>query len=191
MPHHVADIEEPNAPSPDEAYAELEAVLRSPAFERSDRLQRFLRFICELTLKGESARINEYLIGSEVFQRGASYSPSEDSIVRRQALTLRQKLQEYYATEGKDHTIRIELPVGRYVPLFRRAEPPAQVMPAPAAEPASAPAAVPQISRELKPGWWKPAVAAALFIGGIGAGALLFRPAPHDPQPIGNAVREI
>jgi hypothetical protein len=97
-------------------------VLRSPAFERSARLRRFLRFICELSLKGESSRINEYLIGSEVFQRGPGYSPNEDSIVRRQALTLRQKLQEYYSADGRDHGVRIELPVGRYVPIFRRIE---------------------------------------------------------------------
>lgn len=190
MPHHVADIEEPNAPSPDEAYAELDAVLRSPAFERSERLQRFLRFICDLTLKGESARINEYLIGSEVFQRGASYSPSEDSIVRRQALTLRQKLQEYYAAEGKDHSVRIELPVGRYVPVFRRIEL-AAVKAASPLPTAAEPAATPQVARRLQPAWWKGAAAAALFVAGIGAGALLFRPAAREAQPIANAVREI
>lgn len=106
----------------DEAQRELEAVLRSPAFERSERLQRFLRYICELTLRGESARINEYLIGSEVFRKGPDYSPHVDSIVRRQAHTLRQKLQEYYSGEGADHTVHIELPVGRYVPAFRRVE---------------------------------------------------------------------
>jgi hypothetical protein len=98
--------------------------LRSPGFERSERLQRFLRYICELTLNGESARINEYLIGSEVFRKGVDYNPNEDSIVRRQAHTLRQKLQEYYAGEGSGHAIRIELPVGRYVPVFRRNEQP-------------------------------------------------------------------
>ena len=106
----------------EEIRAELQAVLQSAAFERSDKLQKFLRFICELTLQGEGWRINEYLIGSEVFLRGPSYSPSEDSIVRRQAHSLRQKLQEYYAGEGKTNAIHIELPVGRYVPGFRRVE---------------------------------------------------------------------
>ncbi|HYZ87063.1 MAG TPA: hypothetical protein VE621_21790 [Bryobacteraceae bacterium] len=191
MPHHAADIEEPNVPSPDEAYAELEAVLRSPAFERSERLQRFLRFICELTLKGESARINEYLIGSEVFQRGASYSPSEDSIVRRQALTLRQKLQDYYANEGKDHSVKIELPVGRYVPVFKRIEPPPQAIPAAPPQTAPPPAPPPQVAHKVRPGWWKFGAAALCFVAGLGAGAFMFRPAPTERQPIGTAVREI
>ena len=71
-------------------------------------------------MRGESGRINEYLIGAEVFLRGPNYSPSEDSVVRRQAHTLRQKLQEYYAGEGLLNPVRIELPVGRYIPVFRR-----------------------------------------------------------------------
>ena len=106
--------------SVEQAQAELENVLRSPSFERSERLKRFLRCICEMTLQGEASRINEYLLGLEVFQRGPDYSPNDDSVVRRQAHTLRHKLQEYYAGEGKTHEVRIELPVGRYVPAFRR-----------------------------------------------------------------------
>jgi len=109
-----------SAVSAEEAQSELEAVLHSQQLERSERLQKFLRYVCELTLRGESSKVNEYLIGSEVFQRGANYSPTEDSVVGRQAHTLRQKLQEYYASEGRDHLVRIELPVGRYVPSFQR-----------------------------------------------------------------------
>jgi len=135
MPQDALDLDHSSV-SNAEVQAELEAVLRAPAFERSERLQRFLRYICELTLSGESGRINEYLIGSEVFRKGVDYNPNEDSIVRRQAHTLRQKLQEYYAGEGSDHAIRIELPVGRYVPVFRRKE---QINPSPAAEPAAVP----------------------------------------------------
>ena len=123
MPQDVAAAESSSA-SAGEIQAELESVLRSPGFERSERLQNFLRYIVELTVKGEAPRINEYLIGSEVFRKGANYNPNEDSIVRRQAHTLRQKLQEFYSTEGREHEIRIELPVGRYVPVFRRQERP-------------------------------------------------------------------
>jgi len=106
--------------SAEEVRTELDAVFRSPLFSRAERSRRFLGFICELTLQGDSARINEYLIGSEVFQRGKDYSTAEDSIVRRQALELRQKLDLYYAKEGRNDPIRIELPIGHYVPVFRR-----------------------------------------------------------------------
>src|SRR5262249_33625552 len=104
--------------APEEVYAELESLVRSPVFSRSEKLHRFLRLVCETTVQGGGAQINEYLIGSEVFKRGSDYNPSEDSIVRRHAHVMRQKLQEYYATEGADHAIRIEMPVGRYVPVF-------------------------------------------------------------------------
>ena len=51
-----------------EMEAELQAVLRSSAFERSEKLRRFLQYICDLTMRGESGRINEYLIGAEVLK---------------------------------------------------------------------------------------------------------------------------
>jgi hypothetical protein len=116
MPQNLTD----RPVSAAEARAELDRVLRSPTFQRSDRLQKFLQFVSELTLNGESSRINEYLIGSEVFQRGPDYSPNEDSIVRRQAHTLRRKLQEHYDSDGRESAVRIELPTGAYIPVFRR-----------------------------------------------------------------------
>jgi hypothetical protein len=202
MPRNAVEVEQPNPPSEQEAYAELESILRSDSFQRSERLQRFLRFICEMTLKGEGARINEYLIGSEVFQRGDRYSPSEDSIVRRQALTLRQKLQEYYADESKEHTVRIELPVGRYVPVFRRLDPPKPA----AVDDLSVSEGYQALENGRRPsvgswksdpresawnGKWKAAAAIVVFAAGLGAGAVLFRRAPQEALPIGPAVREI
>ena len=61
MPQRVTD----SPVSAAEARAELDRVMRSPTFQRAERLQKFLQFVCELTLNGEASRINEYLIGSE------------------------------------------------------------------------------------------------------------------------------
>ncbi len=124
---------------PAEAFAAIEKICRSRVFERSERLQGFFRYVCERTLSGESSRINEYLIATEVFHRGTDYSSGDDSIVRRQAHALRQKLQQYYADEGRQDSIRIDLPVGRYVPVFRRngTAPAAQSAPVTAATPVS------------------------------------------------------
>jgi hypothetical protein len=99
--------------------AELESILQSAGFRRSERHSRFLRFVCEATLRGEGAHLNEHLVAHSVFDRGTDYSPGEDSVVRRQAYSLRQKLQEYYKGDGKNDPVRIELPVGRYVPTFQ------------------------------------------------------------------------
>jgi hypothetical protein len=118
--------------------AELDAVLGSAGFRKSERHSRFLRFVCESTLNGEGSQLNEFLIAQAVFDRGADYSPGEDSVVRRQAYSLRQKLQDYYSNEGSRDPVRIALPVGHYVPTFSfvteqqpvaRSEPPALASP--------------------------------------------------------------
>jgi hypothetical protein len=108
----------PITPTPDAILAQLERICNSATLERSERLRSFLTYVCEAALRGESDRVSEYVIGVEVFQRGDDFSPVEDSIVRRTAHALRQKLHRYYETEGREDLVRIELPVGRYFPVF-------------------------------------------------------------------------
>ncbi len=120
MSLHGVETNLGTAPLPDEVRTELERILSTPALRRSDRQSRFLRFVCEATLQGDGLKLNEVLIAHEVFGRGSEYSPGEDAVVRRQAHSLRQKLQEYYASDGAKDTVRIDLPVGRYVPVFTR-----------------------------------------------------------------------
>lgn len=98
--------------------AQLDRIVHSDALKRSRRLQQFLLYVANVTLAGEASKINEYLLGVEVFERGADYNAADDSIVRRQAHALRHKLAEYYSTEGKHDPIRIEIPLGHYVPAF-------------------------------------------------------------------------
>ena len=134
-------------PDEEAVRAELDAILNSLQFKRSERNSKFLRFVCETTLNGEAFKLNEYLIAHAVFDRGQDYSSGEDSVVRRQAHSLRQKLQEYYAHEGATDHVRIELPLGRYVPTFSSvatareplAAEPVAVPLAPVAEPPSRP----------------------------------------------------
>ena len=142
------------ATPPDEeaVRAHLDSILNSAPFKRSERHCRFLRFVCETTLKSEAFKLNEYLIAHAVFDRGDDYSSGEDSVVRRQAYSLRQKLQEYYASEGARDTVRIELPVGRYVPTFSSAAPARQtITPAPPVPPTTERVEIPQ-SRPPSPG---------------------------------------
>lgn len=100
--------------------AQLDRLTRSEGLKRSPRLQQFLRYVTEVTLAGQGSTINEYLLGVEVFERGPDYNAADDSIVRRQAHALRHKLTEYYASEGRQDPIRIEIPLGHYVPIFER-----------------------------------------------------------------------
>lgn len=98
---------------------ELSRILRSAMFIQSDRLGRFLQFTVNATLDGGGEMLKEYLIGTEVYDRPASYRPSEDSIVRSEARRLRNKLREYYQSLGKNNSVVIEYRPGSYMPLFR------------------------------------------------------------------------
>jgi Tfp pilus assembly protein PilF len=96
----------------------LAALLDSPQFVRSHRLRRFLEFVVECKITGRDDEIQEYTIGLEVFDRGESFDPRSDSIVRVEARRLRNRLADYYAKEGKRAPIRIVLPERGYTPLF-------------------------------------------------------------------------
>ena len=100
--------------------AQIDRVLASRQFARAEKLGRFLRFVTEETLEGRAASVKESVIGLAVFGRSpTSYDPGINPIVRVQAGRLRAKLLEYYAQEGTEDLLLIELPRGRYVPQFR------------------------------------------------------------------------
>ncbi len=101
---------------------QLGRILRSKAFIKSEKLCRFLRFVVEHVLTDNSACLKEYLVGVEVYDRKPPYDPSQDSIVRTEARRLRNKLKEYYATEGRDDPMYIYLRPGSYVPTFQPRE---------------------------------------------------------------------
>jgi TolB-like protein len=105
-------------PGPDEIRAALERILASASFAGSARLGRFVRFVVERSLAGEAARLKEYAIGVEVFDRTGEYDPRVDSIVRVEAGRLRTKLDEYYAAAGSGEAVRIALKKGSYAPSF-------------------------------------------------------------------------
>lgn len=81
---------------------------------------RFLRFVVERSLAGEGERLKEYVIGTEVFDRGTDYDPRVDSIVRVEAGRLRTKLAEYYRNGGTADEVRIGLNKGSYAPFFEQ-----------------------------------------------------------------------
>jgi Tol biopolymer transport system component len=106
--------------SPDELDRQLDRILASQTFAKSHRLQNLLRYTVERIKTGSGEPIKEYLLAVEVFGRKPSFDPRYDSIVRVQASRLREKLEKYYATEGRDDTILITVPKGAYVPTIER-----------------------------------------------------------------------
>jgi hypothetical protein len=100
----------------------LSRILSSHEFRASKRSQDFLRYIVEHTLNGQADFLKERTIGIEVFGRSTDYDPSEDATVRVKASEVRKRLGLYYADQGAQDRVRIELPLGSYVPEFRVAE---------------------------------------------------------------------
>jgi hypothetical protein len=83
-----------------------------------NRLVQLLTFVVSSTLRGEATQLKETTIGVSVFGRSPDYDPKLDTIVRSQAWRLRAKLKKYYASEGADEHVIIDIPVGHYVPAF-------------------------------------------------------------------------
>jgi serine/threonine-protein kinase len=106
-------------PSPEEVRAQVDRILASRFFARSERLCRFLRFCVEHTLEEKGNQLKEQLVGVEVFDRKGDYDPRTDPIVRVEAMRLRSKLKAYYTSTGRPDCVFIELPKGAYVPAFK------------------------------------------------------------------------
>ena len=98
---------------------QLDRILSSKVFRQADRLKRFLTFAVNETLAGRGEQLKEFVIGVEVFGKGAGFDPRNDPIVRVQARRLRGQLSRYYRDEGQSDEILIELPKGGYTPSFR------------------------------------------------------------------------
>jgi hypothetical protein len=113
----------PEGISIDDVQAELDRILASVTFARTERLSRLLRFVVTRTIDGQGEQLKEYLLGVEVFDRRQSYDPRIDPIVRVDAARLRSKLREYYEKEGRDDAVLIDFNKGSYVPTFQRAAP--------------------------------------------------------------------
>jgi len=90
--------------------------------------------LAEKALSGDSENIKEYTVGLDVFGKPSSYDPRQESTVRMHVARLRQKLGEYYRTEGLDDPIIVDLPKGGFRVTFDprpiEAEPILQMAPA-------------------------------------------------------------
>ena len=104
-------------------WAVVTRVCNSQCFHSSARLRDFLFYVSDCALRNCAEEATEQHIGIHVFQRAPGYNSSEDSIVRTHARLLRQKLSEYFSTEGAEEDVVIEIPKGHYLPVFRDRNP--------------------------------------------------------------------
>ena len=98
---------------------QIDRILGSESFRASETLRRLLKFLADKSLSGEADNLKEYSIGVDALGRPSTYDPRHDSTVRIHVGRLRQRLREYYQTEGKDDLTVIELPKGAFKLAFQ------------------------------------------------------------------------
>jgi len=97
---------------------QLETILNSHVFRSSERCKQFLSYVVKHTLEGHDEHLKERTIGVELFHRPPMYATGEDPVVRVKATEVRRRLAQYYLEESHAPEVRIEIPVGSYIPEF-------------------------------------------------------------------------
>lgn len=114
-------VRRPEAPA---VLSQLERILASDGFQHSRRYPALLRHVVEKTVAGETDDLKERVLGIAVFGRAPDYDTSSDPVVRTTASEVRKRLEDYYSKADRAGELRITLPVGTYIPIFRNAAAP-------------------------------------------------------------------
>jgi hypothetical protein len=122
----------------DTSYAQVERVLNSATFRNAEVLRRLLKFIAEKSAVGESEQLKEYTIAVDGLGKPPNYDPRQDSLVRIEIGRLRNKLADFYRTEGEHDPIVLTIPKGHFKLIWETrtslppVQPPSQSAPTPA-----------------------------------------------------------
>lgn len=102
----------------EQCFQQIDKLIKSHSLHTSESLCKLLRYLAEHSLDHPGIALKEYQIATEVLGRPVGFDPQSDSTVRVQAGRLRVKLAEYYAHEGPDDPIVVEIPKGSYALAF-------------------------------------------------------------------------
>ncbi|HEY0263983.1 MAG TPA: hypothetical protein VGC07_05620 [Granulicella sp.] len=97
-----------------EILTQVDRILHSEELRSSEVLRRLFKFLAEKSASGEADDLKEYVVAIDGMGKPSSYDPRHDSAVRIQVGRLRQKLADFYRTEGQDDPIIIDIPKGRF-----------------------------------------------------------------------------
>ncbi len=111
---------------------QISRIVQNKNLRLSEGQCRLLSYLAEKSLAGEADDLKEYVVGVDAFGKPPSYDPRQESVVRTQVARLRQKLADYYRTEGTADRIFVDLPKGAFKVNFEERPLPSQ---APKAEP--------------------------------------------------------
>ena len=118
---------------------QVQRIIQSKAFRTSEVHRNLLNYLAEKSLSGTADSLKEYTVGLDVFAKPASYDPRQESVVRMHVARLRQKLAEYYRTEGVDDPVIVDVPKGGFKVTFETRETVSDMVAALPGEPAPGP----------------------------------------------------
>jgi hypothetical protein len=150
--------------------SQIDRLTSSHVLHGSESLCKLLRYLARHVLDHPGTPIKEYQIATEVFGRSADFDPQLDSMVRVQAGRLRVKLSEYYAGDGAEDAIIVELPKGTYVLAFHHR---AAVISKPAAAGNGTTAGHPGAEADVPRRNWIIAIASLTFLLAVAAVVIL------------------
>jgi hypothetical protein len=104
--------------SPELETSQVQRIVSSKTFKTSEVHRNLLTYLAEKSLSGDAQNLKEYTVGLDVFGKPSTYDPRQESVVRMHVGRLRQKLTEYYRTEGLDDPIIVDLPKGGFAMTF-------------------------------------------------------------------------
>jgi len=107
-------------------HSQLAKILGSAHFRNSKRSQSLLRFVVEAALGTDPNSLKERSIGVAVFGRDTAYDTAQDPIVRNAVIEVRKRLAQYYLEPEHACEMRIELPIGSYMPTITAEAPVAE-----------------------------------------------------------------
>lgn len=117
-PLEARNTEVANFPPQEQCLRQIQKILHSSSFRNASMLQHLLHYLATKAYDSDSETLKEYTIGVEAFSRPQDFDPKTDTIVRVQIHRLRQKLKEYYDSDGVHDPIWIDIPKGHYLPTF-------------------------------------------------------------------------
>jgi hypothetical protein len=158
---------------------QIDRIVHSEQFRSSEVLRRLLTFLSEKAIAGEADNLKEYVVAIDGLGKSSTYDPQHNSAVRIQMGRLRQRLAEYYRSEGKNDPMIVELPKGRFRLTFEQRSIASTLTDETASSPASAKPPVNILDsppgKTFKPvsAWLVPGFLVAILL--LGAGYLLGR----------------
>jgi hypothetical protein len=148
------------SPALEATHAQVERIIQNKNLRLSEVQRRLLTYLVEKSLAGEADDLKEYTIGVDAFGKPPSYDPRQESVVRMHVARLRQKLADYYRTEGAADPVLLDLPKGGFKMVFETR---------PALAVAAEPEAAHAIAEARSPWFRKRALLAAGVILALGA----------------------